>query len=591
LGTYYTVGTNGTDASGNPDLTEKYILNYGTDANNTTLVNVLGNNGAFKVTIPIASGAVSGSGTNALKIDLSSTYGYVLPVKGVNYTVTIPAGLVQDSLSNLLASSSTINVSNPGVNTPVIRIQKTSESILNSGTNTINVPAVSINETSQQITDPNSYWIKNADFVIQTAKPSTAGTWDQVAPFFIGTQIDGNNREITGYLTQQTGRFISSTQGQVQSNHGGTNGTYYRNNTNQNTLRFSWYMDTNGWTMMSPGTEFWVNPYDNDINPNPSGDSTPGFYVGVHNGTSPMWVNKDTSGALISTAASSPGKGYVLVGGLKTVYTVTAGTPVPGAASATSQLTAVQPFTTNVKIDCQTPNASITYSTVRIETLPFAGPFNMGNHTRPSVTMPTNNTLPYSSAFPLGETNNLNGYLYGIRAVAALSGTNSSPVYETASRSVIMFNNISEADKWGTLEGIAGVGNTLHLWIRGGDDQEGSNVTPGFPMTWSDKDYKGARLMSGTRNGIKYWISWQVTVPLYFHFVAGTAYTNPNATQLTDIQNNGPLSWGWAKNAWSFQHKEYPLYPGGSLLLYVNTRVENPATDTFEFYTTFSGSR
>jgi large repetitive protein len=594
LGTYYTVGTNGTDASGNPDLTEKYILNYGTDTSNSALLTALGNNGAFKVTVPVASGAVSGSGTTSLKVDLSASYGYVLPVKGVSYTVTIPANLVQDSLSNLLASQSTLSVTNSGVNTPVIRIQKKSENILNSGTNTINVPAVAINETSQQITDPNSYWIKNADFVIQTSKPSSAGTWEQVNPFIVGT-LNGQDRVFTGIRqsSKPSGRYIQGTKNEgaaVQAGYGRVHGTLNQSNTTATEFRTSW-STPGGYNNIDGNTaELWVNPYDNTITQWDEVWSNTGFLVGVE-AQPKMWVNKDTSGALISNAASSPGTGYVLVGGSKTVYTVTAGTPTPGSASATSQLTAVQPFTTNVKIDCQTPNASITYSTANIETTPFAGPFNMGNHTRPSVTMPNNNTTTYSGAFQLGVTNNLNGYLYGIRAVSALSGTNSNPVYETASRSVIMFNNIAEANNWSTLEGKAGGGNTLHLWIRGGDDQDGSNVTPGFPITWSDKDYKGARLMTGARDGIKYWISWEVTVPLYFHFVAGTAYTTPNATQLTDIQNYGPLQWGWAKNAWSFQHKEYPLYPGGSLLLYRNTRVENPATDNFEFYDTFSGSR
>jgi hypothetical protein len=54
---------------------------------------------------------------------------------------------------------------------------------------------------------------------------------------------------------------------------------------------------------------------------------------------------------------------------------------------------------------------------------------------------------------------------------------------------------------------------------------------------------------------------------------------------------SGPLDWGWGKNAWAFQYKEYPLFPGASLEFRVNSTVSSPATMTFEFYDSFSKSR
>jgi hypothetical protein len=89
---------------------------------------------------------------------------------------------------------------------------------------------------------------------------------------------------------------------------------------------------------------------------------------------------------------------------------------------------------------------------------------------------------------------------------------------------------------------------------------------------------------AATNTGTWYWVTWEINVPAYFHFLAGTTSTAAEAA-------NGPHSWAWAKNNWALQYQEYPLYPGGSLLLRRDTQVSNPATNFFEFYNSWGGTR
>ena len=444
---YYAAGANGADASGKPDLTEKYVLKYDIETDDEDLIEAIIISGeeletntslagsyANIVIVPVVSGAVTiGSNKTSLVVDISENYGYILRVKGVEYSVTFKEGLVQDSQSNKTAACTVIDADNtflnPGVNEPVIRLQKEKEKIVMSG------------------------------------------------------------------------------------------------------------------TVLSP--------------------------------------NVSIAGA-----------------GTSTTVTVTNNSDQTFA----SQLTAVQPLTANVKIDCQTPGSKIYYKVINKETLPFAGSFNNGDHEQPAIIMPTevdvtlsDGTKLYTTTgpFTLGEYN-LNGYLYGIMAesqktIDAETYT-SQAAYERAARSVIMFRDIRDLAYWGNLCGASP--NTLQLWIRGGDNLSGASLTPGFPLSWSDKDYGGIRLLtrpgSDTANntGTWYWVTWEVNTAAFFHFIAGS--TN---NDITDIQNNGPLEWCWAKSSYAFQHSDYPLYPGGSLVFSRYTEVPSPSPADIEFYPNFSGGR
>lgn len=579
LGNYYTAGINGTDSAGNPDTTEKYILNYSTNTNDGALITALTNNGAFKIDVPVASGAVTVNGSS-LSIDLSETWGYSPRVKGVNYAVTYPQGIVRDSQNNqvvaLTGTARTFNVT--GVNAPVIRIQKNRGTVTNDAGTPGGIFGVG---------EPVIYWVKNAK--ISATPVSDGHEWVSTGELSIdlGAQVrfSTNGYDVTGIKENKT-NFPSAEQdftiqvtltdnvnsnGQSLYNGGSTN-----NPGAWNDFAYGWY----GQDLSNQNNTktFWINPYKYK---NITSISTQNQYLRFNN----IYVDFDTVGASKLTQTQYD----ALTEQNKTGYL-----RVSKYASYETRykyvLTSTQPTTAQVKIDCQTPSATIRYNTAVTTTSAYGGKFGLSNEAghpvKPVVTMPTNsNMTSYSSPFNIGTASISDGLLYAVRAEATNSGSTAT-AYEKAARSVIRFNDITSAKNWSTLLDKAdALSRELHLWLRGGDDLSGSSLTPGFPLSWSDHDFTGVRLM--TKDGATnnwYWITWEVSTQAYFHFLAGTTST---ATQAV----NGPHDWGWSKNAWAFQHAEYPLYAGGSLLFSTATQVTHPATDSFEFYDTFSGSR
>jgi hypothetical protein len=271
---------------------------------------------------------------------------------------------------------------------------------------------------------------------------------------------------------------------------------------------------------------------------------------------------------------------------------------------------AAQPFTTGVKIDCQTPGADIYYSMNTVERTPFVpsngndnvaamtDPYNGISHKPNAITMPTT-SVTQAAVITLGVNNDLSGYQYGIRAEARTTGVNtatSDAAYEIAARSVIQFSNATGVNNWNNP--AAGAGRTINLWIRGGDNVSGGdNSTPGFPLSWSVDDYTGIRLTTAGAAGItglqtanntsRYWVTWEVNVPAYFQFLKGTTINN----NVADAQANGPVQWSWSKNRWAFQYAQFPLFPGSSLVFANNTDTITNATANFEFFNNWSGSR
>ncbi|MDY2840648.1 MAG: Ig-like domain repeat protein [Treponema sp.] len=145
LSMYYEQGTNGAKVSGNTlvnDTSTKYTLKINkTDSGvesisdtDSNLVKAFITANKHKVTVPVIADEVTLSADNkSIKVELSSTY--ALPVKGANYSVTIPAGFVSDDVNNPNATV-TEKVQAPGVEKPEIRIYKPSYSITNPGNTT-----------------------------------------------------------------------------------------------------------------------------------------------------------------------------------------------------------------------------------------------------------------------------------------------------------------------------------------------------------------------------------------------------------------------------------------------------------------------
>lgn len=130
---YYKSGTNGwLSDTKKSDFTEKFILDWDTEPSDTTLIGLLKTAKADTVEIPIDSTAVTVTGTdkNILTVDITGAYKF--PVKGVTYNVTIPDKLVKNDLEgeNTLCNDKMVDA--PGVEKPVIRINKSKEKIENS---------------------------------------------------------------------------------------------------------------------------------------------------------------------------------------------------------------------------------------------------------------------------------------------------------------------------------------------------------------------------------------------------------------------------------------------------------------------------
>lgn len=121
---YYKPGLNGAtknnDNTLTPDTTKKYILDFAKDNNDSDLKGKFINAGLNKVKIPMDSSAVSVTESSII-VDLTGEY--KLPVKGAEYSITIPAGAVKDSVGNTNVEYKDKLLA-PGVEKPEIRIQK-----------------------------------------------------------------------------------------------------------------------------------------------------------------------------------------------------------------------------------------------------------------------------------------------------------------------------------------------------------------------------------------------------------------------------------------------------------------------------------
>lgn len=135
---YYSETTNGWNTTTNmPDLSTKYVLKYEYNTDNSELINALKgiyvenkhNIAPDTVPVPMGSNYVKvSSDKKSLIISLKDDY--ELPVQGAEYTVNIPAGVVENFIQNKNVKEER-TLSNPGIETPVIRINKVSEKIEN----------------------------------------------------------------------------------------------------------------------------------------------------------------------------------------------------------------------------------------------------------------------------------------------------------------------------------------------------------------------------------------------------------------------------------------------------------------------------
>ena len=99
------------------------------------------------------------------------------------------------------------------------------------------------------------------------------------------------------------------------------------------------------------------------------------------------------------------------------------------------------------------------------------------------------------------------------------------------------------------------------VYIRGGDSESGNSTTLGFPLSWNSGDYGKTKMM--TQDGdYWYYVSWNVSVNLYYGFLRGNTGLND-----ADTMANGPLNWCWASCSWVGRKHLYYLRQGTSFTM------------------------
>jgi len=328
LDLYYTVGTNGTNASGEPDKSKKYILNFSVDPNLAALKTVLTNAGANRVIIPVVSGAVTISGA-VMTINLEPEWGYNLRVRGVEYGLTIQNGIVRDEQNNYLAGNqsgtTTRTVYNPGVNEPFIRVQKnrgefTTQAIPNADPTMQNVnywvsgaqmtrqnpnssewvmvpshyvhsrpggaPETTTNNMASDLSyaslgsSPSNYFLKGGN--ISLTQP-TSGNWASVRDFTI---VLGDNPTTGVSINEPTVNRNFHIPSNHTASNGGMQGNIYTNAGGQ--ISIGWNPPGSG-GYNTAAAPIWMNPYQNTVSVGHT-HNVGDFRVGQ------AWINLDTAG-------------------------------------------------------------------------------------------------------------------------------------------------------------------------------------------------------------------------------------------------------------------------------------------------------
>ncbi|MDR0443733.1 MAG: hypothetical protein LBH44_10025 [Treponema sp.] len=191
----------------------------------------------------------------------------------------------------------------------------------------------------------------------------------------------------------------------------------------------------------------------------------------------------------------------------------------------------------------------------------------------------------YTADFLIGEDNyNTGGMEIHIRAQATRTGmTNSAYGYESAYRSVLVFNN---QDIYGNDQNQAVGGGVNRVWVRGSNTTAGDPTVPDFPIARDPALSRKARLMTpidGTGinqnssftyaaipttavgaggNHLWFWVTWKINVPAYVDVFYGTL-----PTDATDLYQTPRTNIRYLFHAY-FPHKEhYALFPGRTTVM------------------------
>ena len=238
---YYKETTNGWNpTTGAPDLSTKYVLRYEHDTDKAELVNALQdlyveeNHNITPDTVPVPMGSnyvyVDQTDKSVLVISLKDDY--TLPVQGADYTIKIPAQIVENYIgerNDAVYSSGTTNysVSNTGVETPVIRVNRKNESI--SGTTITQYPTttykvdcqtpdVTLNLKTKTATPKYVQLINNDGDNVIIAREAKTGEKLTAAPEF-GIQVSELTSAVT--IAKKEEKTIGATLNNTTTNNTG----------------------------------------------------------------------------------------------------------------------------------------------------------------------------------------------------------------------------------------------------------------------------------------------------------------------------------------------------------------------------------
>lgn len=269
------------------------------------------------------------------------------------------------------------------------------------------------------------------------------------------------------------------------------------------------------------------------------------------------------------------------------------------AGSSTSAGTVTMPDTAEVRIDCQTPGATIYYGKTEKTTSSFVVKKSSYFYDTESNAAGTIPTAPSASSagtagkkviFTLGSSvsgySSATGLKAAITARAYKNSVYSSYAYEYATRTVLKlkidgsYSSTSDGVNNGTASAVSDItenGSNLKLkqlkvWVVGGDSTYGGNSISPFPLAWHESSgFKLMKMYSGFDNSMYcecYWISWDITTATYHGFVIGDIPS--------DAATKGPTQWYSGEGAWDAQKGNYILYPGETLEMQITSSGDYP---------------
>lgn len=229
------------------------------------------------------------------------------------------------------------------------------------------------------------------------------------------------------------------------------------------------------------------------------------------------------------------------------------------------------PDTAQMRIDCQTPGATIYYGKTENETTNYQvikSNFCYDTKSNAESTIPTVSgtesekytvTTPLTLGASVSSYGNATGLKVAIAAYAQKNSANSAYAYEYATRTVLKLN--LNGNGYSADNAIKNQFSKRRVWVVGGDSAYGGNSIDTFPLEWhNSKKFKLMKSDSGWDSEYKakwYWISWDITTATYHGFILGDVPS--------DAAENGPSDWYSAQGAWDAQKTNYVLYPGETL--------------------------